>query len=97
MKIFKYVLCARFTTGPVTVAMPQHADILSVDVQGETAVVWAIVNPTRPIEARRFQLVPTGAELPRGCALPSFVGTVQFLETLHNPGPLVLHVFKDTQ
>lgn len=88
--IYKYQLCGRFAIGAVTLAIHQSAEILSVAIQGDSAVVWAIVNPDRALETRRFQLVPTGAQLPRGCTPENFLGSIQF------PGPLVLHVFQDT-
>jgi hypothetical protein len=47
----------------VEIAMPAGARILKVECQGETPCVWALVNPDRPLERRRFRIVGTGMEI----------------------------------
>lgn len=73
----------------VHIEMPKGAEVLSLQVQHGSAVLWAMVNPDERIkkERRRFKWVPTGGEVPRGGRF--FVGTVQL-----EGGALVFHLFE---
>lgn len=69
------------------VEMPRGAQVLSVDVQGGRPQMWARVDPSAPVEQRRFQLRGTGHPLNGNEG--RFVGTFQ----MHG-GSLVFHLFE---
>lgn len=82
--IYKYPL-----TGPMTaVRMPEGAEVLSVQMQGEIPCVWAIVNTVFELETRRFMLVGTGHAVPEGCYMETYLGTIQM-----SGGALIFHCF----
>lgn len=72
----------------VTISMPRGATVLSVQMQGETPTMWAIVDPKAPIEARRFRIFGTGHPVPSVFGIGNFVATFQ-------QGPFVWHMFDD--
>lgn len=80
----------KFTLLPTnkTVQMPRGARVLSVGVQGDDIVLWAIVEPTNKTESRFFHVIPTGS--PMVIYDTKFIGTVQM-------GPLVFHVFEEPE
>jgi hypothetical protein len=67
--------------------MPQGAEVLSVDVQGTTPCLWALVDPDAPKVDQHFQLRGTGHSC-EGVNAEEFVGTFM----VHG-GNLVFHVF----
>jgi len=70
----------------VDVEMPLDARIIHVEAQREVPCIWAVVDPGRRLETRRFVTVGTGQNVPEG----SFhVGTFFMLG-----GDLVWHVFE---
>jgi hypothetical protein len=86
-KIFKY----HFAAGTVsTIAMPIGAEILSVDDQGSTPTLWALVDPNAKEGIRKLAAVGTGWEIEPGSRVDSntFVGTICMKEV-----PLVWHIF----
>ncbi len=82
--IWKFPIFApqRYTT-----MMPVGAEILSVQVQGEEAQMWALVDPNQPGEPRTFQSFGTGH--PVDAEIVKHLGTVQF-----DGGDLIFHVFE---
>lgn len=44
----------------VSIEMPAFAEILHVDVQNDVPAIWAIVDPRREVETRKFHLYGTG-------------------------------------
>ena len=85
MKIFKYPLPL---PGEVNyIMMPRGAKVLSVAEQRDVACVWALVDPTQPLEPRTFVTCGTGHMVPAN--LGEFLGTVLLRE-----GLLVLHIFE---
>lgn len=68
--------------------LPGHVNPLSVQMQGDTITLWAIVNPSGQKYHRRVFIVGTGTALPDVITHPytKYVGTVQH-------GALVWHVF----
>lgn len=83
----------KFTLGPrqtlssdAYVEMPGGAKILTCQMQGDTIVLYAKVDPDTPPEIRMFQVIGTGQEIPEELD-HEYVGTVQY-------GPLVFHVFE---
>jgi len=69
------------------IAMPEGAEILSVQVQHREPCLWAKVNPDAPPEMRYVRTYGTGHPIDESEAV-SFIGTYQL-----NGGNLVFHVF----
>ena len=86
--IYKYPL--RFNSiGAETIDMPVGARILSVQMQGDTITLWALVQPGSKTETVRFTMIGTGWELPDDFATKNlYLGTVQYES-------LVWHIFKN--
>lgn len=68
------------------VRMPRDARILSAGVQGQTIMVWAIVDPSNEQVSRRIPVYGTGHEISEGDKDLPLISTV-FM------GSLVFHVF----
>jgi hypothetical protein len=83
-RIWKYEL---EITDEQTVNMPMHADILTVQMQGGTMCMWALVEPENVKRPRKFLVVGTGNPMPDG--MQRYVGTVQMMQ-----GSLVWHIFE---
>jgi hypothetical protein len=66
------------------VEMPTGSELLTVQVQHDTPMLWARVDTTRPAEQRLIRLAGTG----NPNAVGVYVATVQLLG-----GSLVLHAF----
>jgi hypothetical protein len=69
-------------------AMPRGARVLSVGMQRERVQMWALVDPSAPVEQRRFRMAGTGHPIKDPEEL-RFVGTFQ----VHG-GALVFHLFE---
>lgn len=86
--IWKFPIDSGFKPdGSLILEMPQGAEILTVQVQGETPCVWAKVDPNLAKEARKFFIVGTGKTFPEGAA--EYIGTFQM-----NGGALVWHLYE---
>lgn len=72
LKVYKYNLNLGFTS----LKVPADADILSVGQQDGLAKLWALVDPEKPTEERRFVLVGTGHEIHFPLDTLHFVGRV---------------------
>lgn len=84
-KIFKYQLANH---GVRHIEMPIDAVILSVREQNNIACLWALVDTSKQLENRVFDIYVTGEEI----TVPEqkrFIGTV-----LLNNGDFVVHVFE---
>lgn len=85
MTIWKYSLPTR---GKVTLALPKNANVLAVQNQRGTLVLWASVDDRQPKVARHFDVRLTG-----GCygtfANAHYLGTAQLDDGLY-----VAHVFE---
>ena len=95
MRVYKYWIPIE---DQFTLALPLGAQVLDVQMQGDAAQLWALVDPalmgpTAPCEAREFILRGTGhdIDLPGPSAL-SHCGTFQM-----QGGALVFHVFEVLQ
>lgn len=66
--------------------MPEGAHVLTAQMQGGDLVLWAIVQPDKPMEHRKFEVFGTGEPMELPAESP-YVATVQ-------DGPLVWHVFE---
>ena len=73
------------------VEMPQHAKILTIQLNKGEPCLWAAVVPTAPKEKRVFITYGTGHEV-REITLFPYLGTYQ-IEQGDVPFPLVFHVF----
>ncbi len=75
--------------GLLAISLPVGAQILDVQAQDGTPMMWAVVDDEAPKETRTFALVGTGHPMPKGEV--SYVGTFQFC-----PGErwLVFHLFE---
>ena len=56
-KIYKYEILIQ---GDFYLDLPIQAEILSFQTQGETPVIWALVDPTNKFESRKFSIRKTG-------------------------------------
>ena len=84
MKIFKYLLAV---TDVQCIEMPMGSEILTVQMQGDVACLWALVNPENPMHKKTILICGTGHQLD---AHPGYyIGTFQ----VHG-GSLVFHVFE---
>ena len=83
MVIYKYPLQI---TGFQTLSLPQGAKLLSIQMQGATCCLWALVDPEQPRVERRLRMVCTGE---------SFNGVGEYVTTFQLPSQgLVFHVFE---
>jgi hypothetical protein len=71
------------------VEMPEGAQIVHVDMQGDTPQMWAVVDPALPTEERWFRLVGTGHEIPECSGRRKHVGSF-----LTRGGAFVFHLFE---
>ena len=72
--------------GPQEIKMPKGADVLTVQMQGNTPCLWALVDIEAEKELRVFNLVGTG-HICRSLK-DNYIGTFQM-------GPLVWHLFEE--
>jgi hypothetical protein len=85
MRIFKYQLPAEFE---FELKMPKSAEVLCVQMQGNTPCIWArVVGDTTDLETRTFVIVGTGNEFDDEGYF--YIGTFQ--ESNYN---LVWHLFE---
>ena len=77
-------------TGLLTVAMPRGAHVLSAGVQGDTIVVWALIDPDAFIVEHLFAVKGTGFDITPEIEQGDFIGTV--FRSQHGV-PLVWHIF----
>lgn len=68
-------------------AMPEGAEILHVDLQGDLPCFWALVDPAKPTVSRSFRMVGTGH--PINFPTDKFIGTF-----LTEEGKFVFHIFE---
>lgn len=87
-QIWKYPL---YVQDVQTVEMPDEADILTIQVQGDAPCIWAMVNPDAPLKPRKIRIYGTGHPVDPNLSAECYIGTFQ----LKN-GSLVLHVFDIT-
>jgi hypothetical protein len=84
-KIYKYPL--HYFRDDESIYMPAGAQILSVGVQNDLPMIWALVDPQQPPELRKILTFETGQEIFEEPGV--FIGTY----ILHG-GALVYHVFE---
>lgn len=69
------------------IEMPLDSEILSVQNKHGRMVIWALTEPSKPVEVRTFIKVLTGFEMNEPTA--RYIGTVQF-----DDGNYVNHLFE---
>lgn len=84
MVIWKFPLIPSRTANEIE--MPRGSEILCAGQQGDTPMIWAIVDPEEPKEIRRLHIVGTGHTFEDEDKM--YVGTAFC-------GPFVWHVFED--
>lgn len=87
--IYKYPLPLA-SENPFSIKMPEGAKILSLQPQGNSPVIWALVDTDRPLVDRYFNVYLTGREIKGESPIPHFyVGTVQLDHQTY-----VIHLFE---
>ncbi len=74
-------------TDTQNVMMPEGAEILSAQMQGDSLCLWALVNPDAPKQRREIEVLGTGNPAPD--AKRRYISTTQ----MHG-GALVWHIFE---
>lgn len=83
--IWKFPLAV---VSPYAITMPKGAEMLTVQRQGETACLWAIVDPDADKERRVFEAFGTGQHMHEDMGVSrKYIGTFQV-------PPFVWHVFE---
>jgi hypothetical protein len=72
--------------------MPGEVRVLSVDVQGGTPCLWALVEPEQAVKVHEFRLIGTGHPIYIDPINMRFIGTFQ----LHD-GRIIFHLFEITE
>lgn len=85
MRVFKYPIPI---LDEFTLALPNGAELLSVQAQAGEPMLWALVDETAPPKTRSFILRGTGHAI-APTDIPRYVGTFQ----LHG-GNFIGHVFE---
>lgn len=67
-----------------TIQMPQGAYVMPVQIQDDAPCLWALVDPSKPVESHVIRIIGTGN--PCGDYPGRYIGTVQL-------DGLVWHVF----
>jgi hypothetical protein len=82
MKIYKYKIEPEKTK----LELPRGAEILSANVKGDDAYIWALVDPDVPLTDRVIGAYATGySNVPVGA---------KFIDTVHFQNGLVFHIFE---
>jgi hypothetical protein len=71
----------------IALDLPKGAKVLSIGNQNNIPCLWALVDPAKPKEKRRFRVLQTGQSVKGD--IGTFIGTV-----LLNNGHFVIHVFE---
>lgn len=83
-KVFKYPL----THSINNIDLPDGAQVLTVQMQGNEVMMWALVDPNALPKRREFQVVETGQKFTFDDRTPPvYIETVQM-------GVMVWHVFE---
>ena len=85
-KVFKYQIPIN---DYVDIALPEDAQILTVDCQHGQPCLWALVDPTAPEVTRRFRFAGTGHPITDDTERLFFHGTFQM-----DGGSLIFHIFE---
>lgn len=72
-----------------SIEMPEGAEILTVQTQGDSPMIWAMVDPQMKKENRFFVIIGTGHTIPDDGIKRNYIGTYQQMG-----GALVWHLFE---
>lgn len=75
----------------IKIEMPINAEILTIQMQDDDAMIWAIVEPEKEKEVRYFEIFGTGHNMPTldDTKYRVYIGTFQVYG-----GKLVFHLFE---
>lgn len=73
----------------IKVSVPEHAEILTMQIQKGVPYIWLLVDPDNDYENRLFFIVGTG-HLHDNLSKKNYIGTYQELN-----GQFIWHVFED--
>ena len=76
------------STGLFEVEMPEGAEVLTVQMQGNSPCIWARVDSEAPVTKYHFQIVGTGQPTP-SIGEAAYIDTFQMLG-----GQLIWHLFE---
>jgi len=85
--VLKYAVDPPTKTGRAFIDVPDSAEILSVGLQGDSMVVWALVRDDEMTGARRLIVCNTGEQV------PGFPEDARFIGTVTTANGIVWHVF----
>lgn len=83
LTVWKYVLPV---TDLFSLQMPKGGELLTVQLQGDEAQLWALVEPEREREDRHFRLAGTGRLITEN--------VFQYVGTFQTRMGLVFHLFE---
>ena len=87
-RVFKYAFA--IITDDFVIPMPEGAQILMVQMQGENPCIWSLVDATKPESIRKFRVAGTGHQISMDeNSEYIYINTFQMLE-----GALVFHLFE---
>ncbi len=73
-KIYKYSLS--LTAGAQSIALPQDAEIVHFDMQGDTPCIWVRIDPFATVQqTRQFWIMGTGSYIKDNL---KYIGTVMY-------------------
>lgn len=88
-KVYKYEINA---FPDFDLKLPIGAQLLSVQLQGHGAFIWAVVDPeSQEFETHHIHCYPTGDDLPEDQG--NYLGTLQLVNQVPLATPFVFHVF----
>lgn len=74
----------------IVIPMPKNAEVLTIQMQGQTPCIWALVEPTNELEKRYFELHGTGHTILYGVGVVrKYINTIQVFD-----GSLIFHLFE---
>lgn len=84
--IWKYEIPEPDRDGRAWINLPRNSQLLSVALQGDKMVVWALVNPTFHIGLHRLIVCNTGTDV-------DIPPEAMFIGTITTPEGIVWHVW----
>lgn len=81
--IYKYPL----SDWSATIEMPQGAQVLTAQLQGDKTFIWALVDTDKPKEERTFATIGTGHDAGK------YNGELIYINTIFQSG-FVWHIFE---
>ena len=79
--IYRYQL---FISNEIEISLPFGAIILTVQTQGDAVYMWALVDPSQPMNERRLSVFATGYPIDRRGAL-NYIGSLSIKRLCRPP------------